>query len=81
LQAGGGNGHTLVDFVTNIFEILAAACHPEMHFVLCLIVVHCNIGVTTADTGLLNRRLGVYIFKKAGVVMVCYFRADEHSWR
>jgi len=75
--AGGGDGISLVAFITFIFVIPAAPWHPEMQFVICAIVVYRDVWVSASDLRLLKRYFGGQIVKMNRIVKSRCFHADD----
>ena len=76
--AGGGNGIT---FITCIFEMPAATWHPEMQFVMRVIVVYRDVVVSASDLRFLKRHFWGQIVKKNSIVNMRCFHADHHGRR
>jgi len=75
--AVGGDRFALVDFITILFEILAAPWHPKMQCIIRTIVVYWDIWVSASEHRLLKRHFGGQIVKKNSIVNTCCFCADD----
>ena len=81
-QAGGGDGITLVAFITFILPIPAATWHPDMQYVICAIVVYRVVCLSASDLKFLKHHVGGQIVMKNRIINTPCFHADDHgrSW-
>ena len=79
--ACGGEGITLVAFVTFIFGFPAAPWHPEMQFIMHAMVGWRDIGVSASDLRLRKHHLGGQIVKQNGIVNRRKFHTVDHGRR